>query len=136
MGDEQEGQVECRCELTQQRQDFGLDRRVEGGRGLLKNQRDVRAAHAAQLMLRQSQQVSPAQGHRAADDAARGLHQAQDRQRRHGLAAARFTDQSERVAFANGKTHAVDRDPDAPIEIEDGREIVDLQKDWRPSSEA
>ena len=53
--------------------------RVEGGRGLLNDQRDLRAADATHLLLRQPQEVAPAERNRAADDTARTLNQSENR---------------------------------------------------------
>ena len=59
------------------------------------------AAHLPHLALGQRQQIAAAEEHAAADDAAgRIAHQAQDRQRGHRLAAARFADDAERCVPA------------------------------------
>ena len=67
------------------------------------------------LAFAQLEQVAALEADRAADDAARRIgDQAQDRERRHALAAAGFADDAERFAAAHRIGHAVDGvdDPD------------------------
>ncbi len=70
---------------------------------------DALAAHLAHLLWRELREVVAGEQDAAAlDDAGGAGQEAHDGQRRHGLAAARFADEPERLAGRDGEAHAVD----------------------------
>ena len=90
--------------------DLPLDRveRVERGHRLLEHHGDVGAAHVAHLALRQAGQV-PALEQDFSALARRAVEQPQDRQGGHRLAGARFADQRDGLAPADGEADRIDR---------------------------
>ncbi len=84
-----------------------LLRRVERGLRVLEDHRDLVAAQLLKLGIAESDELAPAERHRAPDDLAAPREQAEDRQPEHRLAAPRLADQSEGLAD-------VDREIDVP----------------------
>ncbi len=101
--------------------------RVEAGRRLLEDDADATSAHVAHLRFRQLRDVDAFDVDAAAADAAAVGQQAQDGQRRHRLAAARFADQREGLAARDRKVQRVDRAHEAVVRIEFGREVFDFE---------
>src|SRR5579871_722738 len=83
--------------------------RVEGGGRLLKYHRNLSTTNLAHLALAQLADVTTVQDDLAVDYPARGRNQADERQRRHSLAGAAFSDNSERRALRHRKRNVVDR---------------------------
>ena len=101
------------------------EQRIERGHRLLEDHRDLVAADALHLGLAELEQVLALEADGAADDAAgRVCHQAQNRQRRHALAAARFAHHAQRLAAlevignAVDRTHGADRGEEMGLEID------------------
>ena len=98
-------------EMFLQRLDqLGADRqhRVQRGHRILEHDRQRPAAQLAQFLRRELQQVLPVE-HHAAGELCLLRQQLQDRPRQHGLAAAGFADDAERLAGANGEVHPIHR---------------------------
>ncbi|MCY1529607.1 hypothetical protein D9M68_647620 [compost metagenome] len=83
--------------------------RVQAGGRLLEDDADAAAAHAAHRAFRQAVQVLAVQVDLPAHDASGVRQQAQQRQRRHALAATGFADQRERLPPGDGQLQALDR---------------------------
>ena len=85
--------------LLQRLDQLGADRehRVERGHRVLEHDRQRPAAQLAQFLRRELQQVLPVE-HHAAGELCLLRQQLQDRPRQHGLAAAGFADDAERLA--------------------------------------
>ena len=97
------------------------EQRIERRHRLLEDHRDVVAANALHLRFAQTEQVRALEADRAADDApGRAGDEAQDRQRRDALAAARLADDAQRFAAANSIGNAVDG-PHDPVGGEEMR---------------
>ena len=94
--------------------------RVERGHRLLEDQRDLGAADLLHLALVQRQQVASLEDDPAAGDPPGPLHQPQDRQRRHRLAAARLADEAQRFARVDVEADVDHRRGDAAGEVEHG----------------
>src|SRR6516225_3035368 len=111
--------------------DLVLDRvqRIERGHRLLENNRNVVAADAANLVLRQRQQVATVEA-----DAAGGMggcrirQQFQDRQRRHRFSGARLANQCHALAAPDLERDAIDRKRAAGLLVERHREIADVEQ--------
>jgi hypothetical protein len=102
--------------------------RVERGHRLLEDHRDVVAADALHLGLAELEQVAALEADLPADDAARRVgDQAQDRQRRHALATARFAHHPQRLAAFQGVGHPVDGTDHAHRGEEMCLEVLHLQ---------
>ena len=106
--------------------------RVERRHRLLKDERDLGAAHLAHLRFGQRQQIAVLEPDAAAGDPSRRLHEAHQRQRRDRLAAARFADQPKRFPGSNLEAHVVDRRDRAARLVEHGREMRNRQQRHRP----
>src|SRR6185312_11611578 len=80
--------------------DLGTDaiHRVETGEGILKDHRDLLAAHLAEVIRRQREKVTALELDLAGDDRARPVEQAHDREIRDALPRARLTDDAQRLA--------------------------------------
>ena len=103
--------------------DLRADRqhRIEAGHRLLEDHRDAMAAQALHLLLAQRRELLALELDRARGDAAGlGRDQAQDRERRHRLAAARFAHDAQRLAARQVERHAVDRAHHAVQRVELG----------------
>ena len=88
-----------------------LVERMQAGQRVLEDHRDPRAAHLAQLVVGELEQVGALE-HRAAPHlGARG--QPEQRLREHGLAAARLADDAEGPPGLDVERHAPDRPDDA-----------------------
>ena len=95
--------------------------RVERAHRLLKHHADPRAAAFAHRGFGQTQQILAAQTHDAVEHTrGRARRQPHERQRGHRLAAAGFTQQRQRFAGRNGKTHVVDRAQQAGRRVQMG----------------
>ena len=93
---------------------------------LLEDQRDFAAAEPAQLALAERHQVASAKVNRAAEDAARRLHQPHDRECRHRLAAPGLADKRQRLALSHAEAHVVHGDDRAAASRKARREILDF----------
>mgnify|MGYP002146016108 CR=1 FL=1 len=82
---------------------------IEAGRRLLEDHRHAAAAHRAHLGFRQLHEVGAGEAHLAAENAPRRRQQAQERQRRGRLAAARLAEQRQRFPGTQIEIHAIDR---------------------------
>ena len=119
---------------------MGLDRlgdlaadghhRIERGHRLLKDHRDGVAANAPQLGFRERRQIAALEPDlaRLALRRRRGQ-KAQDRQRRDGLAAARFADHGQRLAAIHLERDAVDRVDDPFGGVKADAQVVDPEHD-------
>ncbi len=81
--------------------------RIQARAGLLENHADPASAHAPHRDFRQLQQLATLEPHRARHDAAGVRKQARDRQRRHRLATAGFTQQGKGFAAFDRKGQPV-----------------------------
>ena len=99
--------------------------RIERRHRLLEHEADSRAANLPHRLFGKRQQVLALEKDLAAGDAARFLHQADDRKRRDRLAAARFADEPQRFALADLERHVVDGHDRA----EHRAQVLDLQKE-------
>ena len=110
--------------------DLTADRqhRIERGHRLLKDHRDLVAAHPAHLGLGQPDQVAAGKADRAGDDPSRRRRdQAQDGQCGDAFAAAALADDREGFAGDHIERDAVDRANDAVAGEKPGPQIGDLQ---------
>ena len=116
--------------------DLAADRedRVQGRHRLLEDQRDSRAANLLHRSFVELHQVAPVEPHRSAGDATRTIDQPKDRQRRHRLAAAGFTDQAERLPLVDVEAHVDHRRRAPGGQVEYGGEVADGQEQ-NPRSE-
>jgi len=80
---------------------------VERGHGLLEDHADAGAAHPAKFLGRHGQKVAPLEERAPARDAPGAGRQAQDGEREHRLAAARFAHQAQAFAALQGEAHPV-----------------------------
>ena len=84
------------------------------------------------VALVERDEVASLEADRAAGlDAAGRADEAQDRERRDGLAAARLADDADRLAGADGERHAVHGARDAVVGIEVGAQVVELEQRCR-----
>jgi len=104
--------------------------RIQVGGGLLEHHADSAPAQRAQALRRKRPDIVARE-----QDAARGVHrggrlgqQPQERERRHGLAAARFPDEGERLAGRDRERHVVDRACRAVARREGDREAADVEQ--------
>src|SRR5437763_6013671 len=104
------------------------ENRIERRHRLLKDQRNPGAAHRLHVALARGEQIAALEQHATAGNPSRWLHQAEDRQRGHGLAAARLADESHRLARPNLEAHVVDRREGSASGLEHRREIVDAEE--------
>ena len=105
------------------------EHRVERGHGLLEDHGDAIATNSAHLGCGQLHQIAPFEHDLATDDAPRWIrHQAQQRERGDGFAAARFAHQGQRFAGVDAEAHAIDRARDAGPGEEVGSQIANLQQ--------
>ena len=105
--------------------------RIESGHRLLKNETDLSAADGAHVALAQLEEIAAAvEADRAPIGFPRRLNQPQDRQRRHRLAAARFANDSKRLAPAQLQADVIDGPNHATARNFEGcREVLDPKKD-------
>ena len=96
--------------LLQRLDQLGADRehRVERGHRILEHDCQRPPAQLAQFLTRELQQVLPVE-HHAAGKLCLLWQQLQDRPRQHGLAAAGFADDAERLARAHREVHPIHR---------------------------
>ena len=102
----------CRRAVDEQRfGDLIADRehRIQRRHRLLKDERDLGPAHGAHVALREGQQVAALETDAASCNAARRLHQPQDRHRGDRFAAAGFADQPQRLSGPHLEAHVVYR---------------------------
>ncbi len=105
------------------------DDRVERAHRILEDHRDVAAANVAQLVLRQRSHVHSVERDGSGDVAAALGQQSHDRERRDALAAARLSDQADRLSRVDVEGHTVDcPDITPPAAAEDDLEVPDLQQ--------
>ncbi len=85
------------------------EHRVETRRGFLEDHRDLRAAYAAHLLGGELEEIHPVVLHHALlrDVPRRRLDQPQQREGRHGLAAARFTHDTQRLSREEIERHVI-----------------------------
>jgi len=81
--------------------------RIQAGHRLLKNHGDARTAQGAHGDFRQGKQILAVEFDAATDNACRRGQQAHQGQGRHRLAATGFTQERERLAAFNAKTHRI-----------------------------
>ena len=106
-----------------------LSHRVEGGQRILEHHRDLGTAHAAQLVLAEVEQVSPAVTDLAAEVGAAAAAEAQYRQGGDALARARFAHQGNDLAGAQLEIDPVHRPQGPIVSVECDLEAVD-RKRW------
>src|SRR5207237_1833292 len=87
----------------------------------------------ADLLVRHLRHFSAAEEDPARRDLAWVRHQAEDRQRGHGLAAAGLTHDAERLARVNVEGHAVNRAHHSTRREELRVQVLDLKQTLRPS---
>ncbi len=116
--------------LLQRLDQLGADRqhRIERGHRVLEHDRQRAAAQLAQFLRRELQQVLPVE-HHAAGELCLLRQQLQDRPRQHGLAAAGFADDAERLAGADGEVDPIHR-----AQIAARRRQVDRRRPRRKAS--
>src|SRR5262245_12603463 len=103
--------------------------RVQRGHRLLKDHRDLVAADAADLMLREARQIPRLKLNFATDDAAGALGQKlHDRERGHALAAAGLADQTDRLAVVDVEAYAVNRPHFAVAREERRAQVADPEE--------
>ncbi len=104
------------------------EHRVERGHGLLKDHRDLFAAHVQQLPFRHREQVALPPQHAPLDAAGRP-HQADHRAQGHALARTGFADQAEDLAGPDLEVDAVDRAHRAGTRRKGRGEPLDRERD-------
>ena len=103
--------------------------RVEARHRLLEDHRHLEAAQLADLVLRELQQVPALEEDLTARDlGGRDVQQPHDRQRRHGLAAARFAHHPERAAPPDGEADAVDGLDRAVHDVEPRPQVAHVEQ--------
>ncbi len=103
-----------------------LQHRVERGHRILEDDRHVVAAHAAQLLLRQLQEVAALEDRLAARDlAGRYRDEPEDRHRANALAGSRLADDAEGLSRIDVVGDAIHRPDDSVVGRELDREIAD-----------
>ena len=103
--------------------------RVERRHRLLKDHRDLVAAHTSHFLLGDLEEIASREFDRPGNDTARRVRdQTHQRQRGHALTAARFT--HDRQSFARGdmEIDAVDGLHDPLSRVEPGTEVLDLEE--------
>src|SRR4030095_9088855 len=104
---------------------------------ILQDHRHATAANAAHLGFALRDEVVALEEHLPLDDAPGRLRQeAHEREARHRLAAARFADEPERLALAQGEAHAVDGPDYAPARVEVRPKTPDVEHDRRVDGQA
>src|SRR5438094_5432074 len=107
-----------------------LEHRVQRRHRILEDDRHLVPADAAQLLLRELQQVAALEHRLAADDLARRLrNESEDRHRADALARPGLTDDAESLARIDVVRDAVDGLDDPVVGREMDREIAD-RKAW------
>src|SRR5207247_2075596 len=102
---------------------------VQRGHRVLEDHRDLCPADREQLLLGESGEVVPAEEDPAAWlDPAGQIDQPHDRQRRHGLAAARLADDAERPALVDREGDAVDGPHDTASGAEPRAQVLDAKE--------
>ena len=104
-----------------------LHHRVQARRGLLEDHANAPTAHGAHAGFGQREHVIAFKAHLALRDATVLGQEAHEGQRGHALAAARFADEREGLAAANGQREAVERLDQALVGVERHLEVVNLQ---------
>ena len=102
--------------------------RVQRGERVLEDHRDLLAAHLAQLVLGQREQVAALEDHLAAERGVRGAGQAQHGEVRDALAGAGLAHDAERAAGVDRVGDAVDGAHDAVVRQELDREVADFEQ--------
>src|SRR6266516_4695068 len=103
--------------------------RIERRHWLLKNHRQPVAAEIAQDLVGHIKQIEAVETNRAGDLGRMFRQQAHDRERRHALAAAGFTDEAERRAIGEAEVDAVDRvRGSAVVAMEGDPQALDFDK--------
>ena len=111
--------------------DLRLDpqRRVQRRHRILEDHRHLPAPDVLELPLGQRRQIAPLEGHRALDDAGRGLRdQTHQRQRGHRFPTARLAHDPERLPCFDREADAVDGLDDALTREEVRVQVVDVEK--------
>ena len=106
---------------------------VERRHRLLKNQRDLGAAHRLHLTFGESEQIAAIERNAAARDSSGRLDEPHDRKRGDGFSASRFADDAERFALVDLETHIVDGRDGPGRQIEHGREVIDPEQRFHQS---
>ena len=103
--------------------------RVERRHRLLEDEADLGAANLPHVPLAQLEQILAAvEFHRSTDCFAGRLHEPQNRHRRHRLPAARFADQSQRLASTKLEADVVHRSYRRFGKVKCGRQARDAQE--------
>ncbi len=98
---------------------------VECGQRLLEDHRDALAAQILDAMLIHGEQILAVDQDLAFGDAGRFGQQTQQRQRRHGLAAAGFADDAQRLARPHRERHVGDDGVGAAVGADFDGQVVD-----------
>ena len=102
--------------------------RIERRHRVLKDHRDLAAAHAAKLLLRQADEFDSLEPHRTCDDAAGRVDEPEQREPGDALARPGFTDEPEHLAALQREGDAVDRLHHSDLGEEVRGEIPHLQE--------
>ena len=102
---------------------------IERGHRVLENHADAFASDGSKLGIGGAQQVGAVEFRAGALDAGgRAREEAEQGSAGDGLAGARFSDQTERLAALEGKTHAVDGAEDGSAGVKGSAEVLDIEE--------
>ena len=104
------------------------EHRVQARHRVLEDHRDLAATDRAQLRVAHVRELGAVEARAAGGDAAGARQDAEQRERRDALAAARLADDAERLAGRDVERDAVDRVDDAAARPEAHLEAVDLEQ--------
>src|ERR1700690_3110420 len=105
--DQQERRAHVALQVVQKPQDLSLHSHVERRQGILEHHPYAGAADLLHLSFVQSQEVASIERHRTRDDVAGRLDEPHERDRGHGLSAARFSYKRGGPAWLQGEGDAI-----------------------------